>query len=594
MSIIKAVIAAVQDANQVQSSDLDQLRRKASAGFVIYLWVMTCFATALTLGWSGNWVQVFFVNAVLAGGATFAWRASATSLRTRLIIASSMTGNWIMLVYASTGYANGAFVLDAHMIYFILNTLLLTYFCWRSILVASAITLVHHIGLSFLAPLLIWPSSSVALIHLMNHIAMAGLIGSVVMTVSVSVCRLFGKSAAALSSLSEEMVQRESLEKEQEEARKKTAAKEDQERAHQEAERLEKEARDAEQREREAEAQKAEQERLVQEETKTRAFAAEQKMVVDTLASSLKRLALGDLDVELKEAFPGSYDQLRVDFNETVDRLSNLLGSISASTRSIAGGVEEITGASGNLSMRTESSAATLEETAAALNEMTVSVRSAANGAADAHALVSDADDKVKLTSQVVEETVTAMGAIESSSAKITKIIGVMDEIAFQTNLLALNAGVEAARAGDAGRGFAVVASEVRALAQRSSEAAREIDDLISASVQQVQRGVDLTGRAGGALESIVTSISDISQHVSNIATSANEQANGIDEINTAVAQLDQSQQQNAAMFEETTAACEALNIETSGLEELVGQFTISNPASTSSTPSEISKDMVA
>ena len=177
MSIVKTAIEAQRAANQVQSHDLDQLRRMASAGFVAYLWIMTGLVTVLTYGWSGNWAQVLFVSAVLAGGATIAWRSSPTSLRTRLTVATSMTGNWIMLLYSSSGYADGAFVLDAHMIYFILNALLLAYFCWRSILIASAITLVHHVGLSFLAPLLIWPSSTTALIHLMNHIIMAGLIG---------------------------------------------------------------------------------------------------------------------------------------------------------------------------------------------------------------------------------------------------------------------------------------------------------------------------------------------------------------------------------------------------------------------------------
>jgi methyl-accepting chemotaxis protein len=165
------------------------------------------------------------------------------------------------------------------------------------------------------------------------------------------------------------------------------------------------------------------------------------------------------------------------------------------------------------------------------------------------------------------------MEAIKDSSDRISKIIDVIDDIAFQTNLLALNAGVEAARAGEAGRGFAVVASEVRELSQRSSAAAREIDDLISQSSSQVLNGVSLVGRTGDALDAILKSVGVIATHVGEIASSADEQATGLSEINSAVAQLDRVQQQSAATFEETSAACVALDNQASELSYLVGQF---------------------
>ncbi|GAA0299865.1 methyl-accepting chemotaxis protein [Rhodovulum strictum] len=304
---------------------------------------------------------------------------------------------------------------------------------------------------------------------------------------------------------------------------------------------------------------------------------AEQAKVVDTLASSLKGLAQGNLDIEIRDRFPGGYDQLRVDFNEAVARLAGLIRSISDSARSIAASVREITDSSTDLSHRTESSAATLEETAAALNEMTTAVRGAAHGARQADALVADANQKAQTSSGVVDETVSAMSAIEASSEKITTIINVIDDIAFQTNLLALNAGVEAARAGETGRGFAVVASEVRGLAQRSSDAAREITALISQSRSQVSHGVELVGRVDEALQSIIASIGDIARHVGDIATSTDDQASGIDDINVSVAHLDRTQQQNAAMFEETVAACTALDQEARGLSDLVGQFRIAS-----------------
>jgi len=232
------------------------------------------------------------------------------------------------------------------------------------------------------------------------------------------------------------------------------------------------------------------------------------------------------------------------------------------------------------LSRRTERQAATLEETAAALDELTASVRSAAEGAGLANQVVSDAKSSAEASGVVVQEAVDAMEEIQTSSSKISRIINVIDDIAFQTNLLALNAGVEAARAGEAGRGFAVVASEVRALAQRTSDAAREINDLISTSSQHVGRGVDLVGQAGSALQQIVESVSNIAVHVSEIAVSANEQSSGLAEINTAVNQLDQVTQQNAAMFEETTAASHSLTKEAENLSETTAQFRIGEETS--------------
>jgi methyl-accepting chemotaxis protein len=221
---------------------------------------------------------------------------------------------------------------------------------------------------------------------------------------------------------------------------------------------------------------------------------------------------------------------------------------------------QEISNAAEDLSRRTEKQAATLEQTAAALDQLTSSVTSATEGATEAERVVREARVSAEASGEIVQQAVAAMGEIEESSQKISRIISVIDDIAFQTNLLALNAGVEAARAGEAGRGFAVVASEVRALAQRSSEAAREIDALISASSGHVRRGVDLVGETGRALTGILGSVIDVAARVSQVAASSREQASGLAEINVAVNQLDQVTQQNAAMFEQTTAASHALN----------------------------------
>ncbi|APE44118.1 hypothetical protein BOO69_12425 [Sulfitobacter alexandrii] len=303
--------------------------------------------------------------------------------------------------------------------------------------------------------------------------------------------------------------------------------------------------------------------------------AAEQARVVTALGEVLNRLAEGDLETEFSVDVPPAYEKLRSDFNGTVRALREAMSAVMHNAESIRNETAEITSAADDLSRRTEKQAATLEETAAALDELTVSVRSAAEGADDASTMSSEAQKNAQRGGEIARQAIAAMDAIRTSSQEISKITSVIDDIAFQTNLLALNAGVEAARAGEAGRGFAVVATEVRALAQRSSDAAREINALISSSGEQVSQGVDLVDRTGTALAAIVTSVSEISNRVSDIATSAREQSSGLAEINTAVNELDHVTQQNAAMFEETTAASHALTAEADALAAAVGRFRI-------------------
>ena len=315
------------------------------------------------------------------------------------------------------------------------------------------------------------------------------------------------------------------------------------------------------------------QERLKRAERDRQQQQAAQETVVDTLRTALATLAEGDLTGRIETAFTGDYDQLRIDFNEAVGRLQDAMRRVVENAEMIQSEASEISNAADDLSSRTERQAATLEQTASALDQLTASVRSSADGAASANALVDSAREEAAASGTVVREAVGAMGEIEQSSRQISKITGVIDDIAFQTNLLALNAGVEAARAGEAGRGFAVVASEVRALAQRSSDAAKEINALITASGGQVRRGVDLVDQAGKALAGIVDAVQKISQNVSEIALSSQEQSAGLAEINSAMNQLDQVTQQNAAMFEETTAASHALTREAETLTQTTGSF---------------------
>ena len=322
--------------------------------------------------------------------------------------------------------------------------------------------------------------------------------------------------------------------------------------------------------------QQAEVERKIVEEERE-AAAKQLAFVVESIALGLEELSAGTLTYRLEQPFASEYERLRTDFNVAMEKLQNTMKIVVDNISVIRSGTSEISTAADDLARRTEQQAATLEETAAALDEITATVRNTAEGAGHARDAVAAAQSDAEHSGAVVAEAVSAMGEIEKSSLKISNIIGVIDEIAFQTNLLALNAGVEAARAGDAGRGFAVVASEVRALAQRSADAAKEIKTLISASSQQVVSGVGLVDATGKALERIVSQIGEINAVVVQIAASAQEQSTALHQVNTAVNQMDQVTQQNAAMVEESTAASHHLVHETEQLANLINKFKIDN-----------------
>ncbi|WP_158266562.1 methyl-accepting chemotaxis protein [Allosphingosinicella deserti] len=299
---------------------------------------------------------------------------------------------------------------------------------------------------------------------------------------------------------------------------------------------------------------------------------AAQAKVVAELADALGSLSHGDLTVSLK-SFPSEYRKLEEDFNAAVSELRTALTDIARSTTNIHGGSNEISQASDDLSRRTEQQAASLEETAAAMTQITATVQNSAAGANDANKLVRATQADAQESSKVVADAVAAMSEIEKSSQEISKIITVIDKIAFQTNLLALNASVEAAQAGEAGRAFAVVANEVRALAQRSADAAKEIGQLISNSSKQVDGGVALVGEAGKALTRIIGSVDQVSGLVSQIAMAADQQSSALAQVNTAITEMDKVTQQNAAMVEESNAAARSLADEATGLAGLVGRF---------------------
>jgi methyl-accepting chemotaxis protein len=313
-------------------------------------------------------------------------------------------------------------------------------------------------------------------------------------------------------------------------------------------------------------------------EQRQRATADAQADAMETVGAALELLASGDLTAEIGDIAP-EYGKLRQDFNTAVAALRDVIGSISHSTEIVTASAGDISEAANNLSRRTEQQAAALEETAAALDEITSTVRHSSDRANEARNMVDETRASAAKSGGIVRNAIDAMGRIETSSSRISQIIGVIDEIAFQTNLLALNAGVEAARAGEAGRGFAVVAQEVRELAQRSAGAAKEIKALIGTSVREVGAGVELVRSTGDALTEIEALVNRVNEQVALIATAAREQATGLAEVNTAVNSMDQMTQQNAAMVEETTAASQTLAAESRELKMLLTKFRLRETA---------------
>jgi methyl-accepting chemotaxis protein len=332
----------------------------------------------------------------------------------------------------------------------------------------------------------------------------------------------------------------------------------------------------------------ADRQRILNEENRAQA-AKEQARVVQSIGLGLEKLASGDLTFRLKEAFSEDYEKLRADFNSAMVKVLEVMKAVVMRTHGLRTGGIEINQASDDLSRRTEQQAASLEETASALHEITTTVSKTADGAVHARGIVSSAASGAEQSGQIVREAVATMTQIEESSRQISQIVGVIDEIAFQTNLLALNAAVEAARAGEQGRGFAVVASEVRGLAQRSASAAKEIKGLITASTEQVARGVERVAATGQSLSRIAVEVAEINTVVAEIADAAQEQARGLGEVNTAVTQMDQVTQQNAAMVEEMTAAARSLSDETDALADLIARFRVdeASPMSRGQRPAE-------
>ncbi|GAA5078788.1 methyl-accepting chemotaxis protein [Lysobacter panacisoli] len=310
---------------------------------------------------------------------------------------------------------------------------------------------------------------------------------------------------------------------------------------------------------------------------------------LSALSVLLRGVARGDLSQRMQGEYRGVFAQMSQDANETVDRLAEIVGQIREGSDAISSAAGEIAAGNNDLSQRTEQQAASLEETASSMEELTSTVRQNADNARSANGLSQTAAEVASLGGQIVGKVVQTMNAINESSRRIADIIGVIDGIAFQTNILALNAAVEAARAGEQGRGFAVVAGEVRSLAQRSANAAKEIKQLITDSVVEVNQGGQLVDQAGRTMDEIVTSVKKVTDIIADISAASQEQSAGIEQVNNAITQMDEGTQQNAALVEEASAAARSLEQQADQLVQTVAVFRLAQ----STTPARVREDVV-
>lgn len=494
----------------------------------------------------------------------------------RLGASLAVVGQAIALTSAFAGHP---WQIDMHMTFFAALAALILMVDVRALVAATGLIVLHHLSLSLLMPGLIYPSVDLLgnIGRTLIHGAIAGAESAALIAAVVIRIRMQSQAEDREAALSAAQEMAAKVLTSAEEARQTAEAQ------RQEADHLRAEA-EATQHRLQVESQRAEQAHQAaraaesQDAANRAAALRDQQVIVSSLRDALARLADGDLSASIHSTFPAEYEDLRRDFNSALERLGGAIAQVTEISGQIRGEAGAISAAAGSLAVRTERQAATLEQTSAAMTEFSISVRQSANIASNAEASTSRARQEANGGGSVVEKAILSMQKIADSSQKIARINSVIDEIAFQTNLLALNAGVEAARAGEAGRGFAVVASEVRALSQRCSDAAKEITALIQEASGHVKEGVDLVGQTGTALTVITKSVADAAEQVAAIAGTASHQAQSLTEITAAIADLDQVTQQNASMFEETSAACQSLDTATIGMIAMVGRFKVSPP----------------
>lgn len=496
--------------------ELRNLREKGIASLAALGWLCFLIVCGSALVSTGSVIAPLMALAITALPTWFAMTRRSDSAA-RLIMGATIPlyPAIFLFQWAGTGW-----IIDLHMTFFVAIATLAILADWRAVLTAAIVTAIHHLSLNFLAPDLIFNGG--------------GDIQRVVLHALVVVAETVVLALVA--------------------SRVETLAIE-QAAAHAAQIRSEEQAR-------------AERERVEQ----------EQREVIDALERRLHALAQGELSTTIDRPFPAAYEELRHTLNAATAGLDKLVVAVGHVSQQIAAGATEIRSASDDLSRRTEQQASSLEQNSATTARLTHQIEATAEQAERVDGAIRKTQDNASQGDAVVERAIAAMNGIERSAGEIAQITTIIDGIAFQTNLLALNAGVEAARAGEAGKGFAVVANEVRALAQRSGEAANTIKGLITASTGQVAEGVHLVAETGSVLRKIVEQVSAIGSAIGEIAGAAIDQARDLRQVSDTFGQIDTVTQQNAAMVEESNAAAHGLSREAESLNAQVSLFHTSEP----------------
>ncbi|PWV97590.1 methyl-accepting chemotaxis protein [Hoeflea marina] len=516
---------------------MESLRIRAGQSIISLLWLNVALLVARAWwGMDADTVVVIGGGAAVALTATLTWWRSPTGTGTRISTGLALAATVALLVYAFTG---SPLQIDMHMYFFASLAICAIWVDWRPIVAFAALTAVHHLLLYVVLPHAAFPGTSDfgrVVLHAVILILEAGIL----VALGHLLARAFSQNDTAIAEARRANIHALEMSQRAEAASAESAAED----ARRDAER-----------------------RLDNEQL---------QFAIDSLGAGLESLARGDLRYRLDAAFTGSLDKLRTDFNSSMGTLEGVISGVGASSVNMRNGTEGLRLGADRLSQRTEQQAASLEETAAAIGRITETVQSSAERAREAGRLVANANRDAGISAGIVSNAVSAMTDIEGSSHQISQIISVIDGIAFQTNLLALNAGVEAARAGEAGRGFAVVAQEVRELAQRSANAAKEINGLIAKSSSQVSNGVALVNQTGDALRTIGEQINTINAHISAIVETTRDQASAVSEINSSVNEIDRMTQQNAAMAGDTTRSVASLADDAETLVAHLSVFSLS------------------
>ncbi|WP_395332633.1 methyl-accepting chemotaxis protein [Novosphingobium sp. BL-8H] len=495
-------------------NQLEDLRSKGARGLLIVCW-LSVLVTLGGLPFAQTGLAPVVAAVLITIVPTLLVLGGGNGAQARMTLGITLPLYPAILLWQWSGRE---WMLDLHMIFFAAIAMLAILADWRPILAAAAITAAHHLLTNFVAPTLVFPNGG-ELGRVILHAVVVVLETAVLVMIAARLETLILEQAAA----------------------------------------------------------HAERERVQEAAARERARAADaQRVVIEQIGEGLRSLASGDLSLRLAREFPESYEDLRGFFNAAANDLDAIVQSVSEAARQIETGSREISIATDDLAQRTEQQASTLEDIANTLRQLNITVQDNATSARTLQGNAARARDDAQAGTAVVNNAVSAMGQIEQSAHEIAQIVALIDGIAFQTNLLALNAAIEAGRAGEAGKGFAVVANQVRALAQRSGDAANRIKGLIDTSSRQVSQGVKLVGQSGETLETIVTDISEIDGAVARIVQVCEEQANEIGRISERVGNLDSATQHNAAMVEEGTAAARHLSEEAQTMARIVAHFRVS------------------